>query len=287
MKKFDNIVVGLDISNTSISILKRAFLLAQQNDSKITIVHAIANHWFTELFTSLKLEKIQKHTEENIQKILQDVDTQNIEYSIIIEKETASTFVVDTAQKINASLIVIGANEKGDVNFSLLGSTAHKIAQNSKIPLIVVKNFSEKKYENIASFTDLSEISYKSLSFAKDFFQKNEISVIYAYNQMSEITLKYYEEIENQETIQSNITNKENEKVTLFEEKYNISNVTTIETDAGISSALSKYVDTNKNDLIIMGSKGLNNSTAFIYGSTTSYLMENLKSDLLIYVSDK
>jgi len=285
MKKFDNIVVGLDISNTSISILKKAFLLAKINNSKITIVHAIANNWFTELFTPLKFEKIQKHTQENIQNILNDINTDGIDYSIIIEKETTSNFVVDTAQNLDASLIVIGANEKQNKELTLLGSTAHKIAQNSNIPLLIVKNSSEKLYENIVSFTDLSEVSYNSYTFAKDFFKKNDVKIIYAYNQMSEFTLKYYEEFDNKENITSNIQNKEKAQVEAFKEKHLIENIHSIESDRGISTTLLDYVDTNNNDLVVMGSKGLNNSTAFIYGSTTSYLMENLKSDILIYVS--
>ena len=285
MRKFDNIVVGLDISKTSISILKKAFLLAKINNSKITIVHAIVNNWFTELFTPVKLEKVQKHTTKNIQKVLEEIDTIGIEYSIIIGKDTASNFVVDTAKTIDASLIVIGANEKEDQEIALLGSTAHKIAQNSNIPLLIVKNSSEISYENIVSFTDLSEVSYSSFIFAKDFFKTNDVKIIYAYNQMSEFTLKYYEEFENKESITSNIHNKEQEKVETFKEKYNIKNLLSIESDKGISSALLDHVNANHNDLVIMGSKGLNNSTSFIYGSTTSYLMENLQSDLLIYVS--
>jgi len=285
MKKFDNIVVGLDITKTSISILKRAFLLAKINGSTITIVHAIANNWFTELFTPLKFEKIQTHTKENIQNVLSDIDTEGVNYSIIIEKETASNFVVDTAKNINASLIIIGANEKQNKELTLLGSTAHKIAQNSNIPLLIVKNPSEKSYENIISFTDLSEISYTSLTFAKEFFKQENIPSIYAYTQMSEFTLKYYEEFDNNENITSNIQNKEQQRVDQFKQTHNVSNIHSIESDTGISSSLLNHVHSNNCDLVIMGSKGLNNSTAFIYGSTTSYLMENLKSDILIYVS--
>ena len=66
MKKFENIVVGLDISKASISILQRAFLLAKENNAKVTIIHAIDTNWFAELFTSSNLEELHNRTKNLI-----------------------------------------------------------------------------------------------------------------------------------------------------------------------------------------------------------------------------
>lgn len=287
MKKFENIVVGLDISTVSISILQRAFLLAKENNSKVTIVHAIDTNWFAELFVSSKLEELQTQTKENIEEIISLIDTYDVEHSIIINKESASTLVVETAKNLDACLIIIGANGKDDKEITLLGSNAHKIAQNSKMPIIIVKDSRKKEYKNIVSFTDLSEISHASFTFAKEFFKEDNIKTIYAYNQMSELTLKYYNQFDQKEQIHADMKNKESQKVLEFVDKYNLSEIQTLETEAGISSALLNYVEINNPDLVVLGSKGVNNSSAFLYGSTTSYLMENLKSDLLIYVPQK
>lgn len=287
MKKFDNIVVGLDISKTSISVLQRAFLLAKESDAKVTIVHAINTSWFTELFSSSNLEELQTQTRKNIEEIIELIDTKDTEYSILIDKESASTLVVETAKKLDACLIIIGANDKENKDITLLGSTAHKIAQNSKMPIIIVKSDSIKDYNNIVSFSDLSEISYASLKFAKDFFKKDAIQTIYAYNQMSELTLKYYNKFDQKDKIHTDIQNKEKEKLNIFSDTYNVKEIEAIETEAGVSSALLSYAETHKPDLIVLGSKGVNNTSAFLYGSTTSYLMENLTNDLLIYVPEQ
>jgi len=153
--------------------------------------------------------------------------------------------------------------------------------------MIIVRNAFEGAYENIVSFTDLSEISYTSLSYAQDLFNQKDIKVVYAYKQMSEIALQYYNKVDNKEKIYASIQEKAILDVENFEKKYNINNIKSIETQSGVSSALLHFVDTNKNDLVVMGSKGVNNSSAFLYGSVTSYLMENIKSDILIYVPQK
>ncbi|RXJ63211.1 universal stress protein, partial [Halarcobacter ebronensis] len=57
MKGFENIVVGLDISKHSTYVLQKAFTLAKENSSKVTIVHAIDKGWFSELFSASNFEE--------------------------------------------------------------------------------------------------------------------------------------------------------------------------------------------------------------------------------------
>jgi len=42
-------------------------LLAKENDSKITIVHARDSIWFTELFTASNFDELQTRQKQNIE----------------------------------------------------------------------------------------------------------------------------------------------------------------------------------------------------------------------------
>lgn len=285
METFKNIVVGLDISKNSTFVLQRAFLLAKENNSKVTIVHAIDNSWFSDLFSNF--DELKDHAIKSIESQISQVDTKEVEYSVLVEKETASTFVVDTAKSLNAYLIIIGANEKDNNEVAVLGSTAHKIAQNGKLPMIIVKNPCNDNYKNIVAFSDLSEVSFKSLVFAKEFFKQEDIKTVYAYKQMGEIALRYYNEDKNKDKIQLGIKQKESAKFEKFVEEFKITNAELIESNIGVNSALTNYVASNSNDLVVLGSTGVSNPNTFFFGSTTSFLMENLKSDLLIYIPNK
>ncbi len=285
METFKNIVVGLDISKNSTFVLQRAFLLAKENNSKVTIVHAIDNSWFSDLFSNF--DELKDHAIKSIESQISQVDTKEVEYSVLVEKETASTFVVDTAKSLKAYLIIIGANEKDNNEVAVLGSTAHKIAQNGKLPMIIVKNPCNDNYKNIVAFSDLSEVSFKSLVFAKEFFKQEDIKTVYAYKQMGEIALRYYNEDKNKDKIQLGIKQKESAKFEKFVEEFKITNAELIESNIGVNSALTNYVASNSNDLVVLGSTGVSNPNTFFFGSTTSFLMENLKSDLLIYIPNK
>ena len=286
MNNFKNIVVGLDISKNSLSVLKRAFLLAKNNNSKITIVHAIDTNWFSELFSDSNIDELKEHALNSIKEQIELIDTNSIEYSIEIDKETASTYVVDTAVNINADLIIIGANEKDDKKISLLGSTAHRIAQNFKLPLLIVKNSCENEtYKKAVAFTDLSEVSLKSINFSREFFKQN-LKVVYIYKQMSEIAFRYYNEFENKEKIQLGIKKKEQAKFDKFTKEHKLEDKEILEESFGLNDALLDYTIKNNNDLVVIGSNGVNYTGSFFYGSTASYLMENLKSDILIYIPE-
>ncbi|RXK14393.1 hypothetical protein CP965_02795 [Halarcobacter mediterraneus] len=286
MNSFKNIVVGLDISKSSLFVLKRAFLLAKNNNSKVTIVHAIDTNWFSELFSDSNLDELKEQALINIKEQIELIDTKGIEYSIEVDKEAASTYVVDTAVNIGADLIIIGANEKDDRKISLLGSTAHKIAQNFKLPLLIVKNPCENEnYKKPVAFTDLSEVSLKSINFSRKFF-KQEIKVVYIYKQISEIAFRYYNEFENKDKIQLGIKKKEEEKFKKFTNEHHFKDNELIEESFGLNDALLSYSTKNNNDLVVIGSNGVNYTGSFFYGSTASYLMENLKSDVLIYIPE-
>lgn len=284
MKGFKNIVVGLDISKHSTYVLQKAFTLAKKNNSKVTIVHAIDNNWFSELFSTSNFDELKSHAMTTINTQLSHVDTKEVEYEILVDKGSASELVVKAAKDLDAYLIIIGANEKDQDEIAILGSTAHKIAQNGRIPMIIVKNPCEGDYKNMVAFTDLSETSYKSLTFAKKLLNQERIKTTYMYTQISEIAIKYYNEDKNKQKIQQGIKEKENARFGDFIDKYDLKDTELVESNIGVNSGLMNYVEKNKNDLVILGSRGVNNSNSFIFGSTTSFLMENLKSDLLIYV---
>ena len=287
MKGFENIVVGLDISKHSTYVLQKAFTLAKENNSKVTIVHAIDKGWFSELFSASNFEELKSHAITTIKEQLSHVDTKEVNYNILIDKDSGSELVVKTAKELDAYLIIIGANEKDHDEVAVLGSTAHKIAQNGRVPMIIVKNPCEGNYKNIVAFTDLSETSFKSLVFAKELLNQERIKTVYTYKQMGEIALKYYNEDKNKQKIQQGIKEKENAKFGNFIKEYDLKDTEIVESNLGVNSGLVNYVKTNNNDLVVLGSNGVSNPNSFVFGSTTSFLMENLKSDLLIYVPKK
>jgi len=288
MKNFSNIVVGLDISNNAQEVLNRAFLVAKRNDSKVTIVHAVDSGFFGNFIKSENVEKLKDIATKNIKKILEAVDTQSLNYHIEVQNSKPTVLIMNVAKDKEASMIVVGANEKKNFATTVLGSTAHNIAQKSHLPLLIVKNKPNEAYKKIVAFTDISEVSKKSILFSKEFFNQQNIRCVYAYKLMSDeaFALRYDEkDQEVRAEIEKKIKIYEQKQFDDFVKQNNIKDAQLIEDRVGVTNALANYVDENANDLVVLGSSGVNDTGARLYGSTASSLMQSLNCDVLVYIS--
>ncbi len=53
---------------------------------------------------------------------------------------------------------------------------------------------------------------------------------------------------------------------------------------ASINEDLLEYIIKEKSDLLVLGSKGVDNLNSFVFGSTASYLVQSSPVDVLVYV---
>ncbi|MGB6327770.1 MAG: universal stress protein [Halarcobacter sp.] len=282
-----NIVVGIDLSKSSLEVLKRAFQLAKLKDAKLTIVHAIDKGLFDMYFSEFNndelIEKAKKEIEVKIDK-LQEI---NVEYSMLVKIITPVNLIVETVKEIKTDLIVIGVNSVDDFNTKIFGSTSIKTIQNTKLPVLIVKNNCLDEYKNILAFTDLSEVSVKSIKFTQDFFVNSKIKVIHAYKQLNDFVLTFYNSIEAKKKIQKNIVEKAEKQFDEFKEENKIVDGELIEIYHGVSAVLLNKANEENKDLVVLGSNGVNNAGSFLYGSTALYMIENVKNDILVYVPNE
>lgn len=279
-----NIVVGIDGSIISDEVLKRTFLLAKDKSVNITVVHIIETTLMETFFTNKNSDEVKQELMMKIAQEVQKLNKYNANTTIIVTEGVAADQIISKAQDLNAQLIIIGANGKKDLSNKVFGSTAHKIAQKSNLPLLVVKNSCEKEYTNILAFSDLTPVSQKSIEFARDFFNQAEFKLVHAYKQLSDFTLTFYNALEAKEKLQDKVKNDIVKKFEDFTKQVNIENSKLIEAYYSFNDVLLEASNKEKNDLIVLGSHGIKNTTSFLHGSTSSFLMENVQSDVLVYV---
>lgn len=282
-KVMKNIVVGIDISKMSNEVLKRAILISENKNAHLIVVHTIDSKWF-EGFLSNKVDTMKITTTKKIEEEIEKLNLNNVKISLIITTGAPAEEIVEKAEEFEAELIIIGANAKDDLNNSLFGSTAHKIAQKSHLPLLIVKNACVKEYQNILAFSDLTATSEKSINFAKDFFENSKFKLICAYNQPSDFMLTFYNEIEQKDAIKEDIKKKMEDEFSEFKQKVVIDNGSLIESYYNFNDVLLEASKKEQNDLVVLGSHGVKTANTLIFGSTSSYLMEAVGSDILIYV---
>ncbi len=66
-------------------------------------------------------------------------DHKNVSDNVLIKKGTPAEVIVETAQKLNCDLIVMGTHGQGAITDMLIGSTAKRVVGKSPIPVLVIR----------------------------------------------------------------------------------------------------------------------------------------------------
>ena len=288
MGTLNRIIAAIDSSKIADEVLKRALLLAKNEDSQITIVHTIDVPWFDvpDYFGKETKEidetQIRKKIESKIQELNEDT---NIKCSVLVSKGDAADKIIYEAKRENAQMIILGAHSKEDMTTKKFGSTAQKVTQESHLPVLVVKNPANENYKNILAPTDLSEFSQKSIIFTKEVFEKDDIKLAYIYQQPSGTDMDFYSLApEEKEILNKRIKLYAKQDLEKFEKSVGIEKGELVDSSTTIENDLVNFIKKNNNDLVIVGSHGIKNIRSFLFGSTASYLMKESPSDILVYV---
>ncbi|MCD6152841.1 MAG: universal stress protein [Syntrophobacterales bacterium] len=152
-----NILYATDLSQNSAFAFRYAILLADASDAKITILYVlpdvdsamevpIITQMGEERYYKLRKEK-SRETIEKIEKRLSDFSRGELKNgqgrkdrvaSILIHEGDAADEILNTADKLNSDIIVLGAHGKGILTHTFPGTVPDKLLRRSRRPVLVV-----------------------------------------------------------------------------------------------------------------------------------------------------
>lgn len=288
MKKLKKIIVGLDVFDKSNNVLKRAFMMAKQNKAELFIIYAVETPWFSmpSYFGGKKItvdiEGITKKIEKKIKAVNRD---DKVPYRVIVREGDAEDVLLYESKLLKAELIVIGANTKNKKKF--LGTTAQKVAHQSHLPVLVVKNRVKDPYNNILAPTDFGIQSKQSVLFAKSICPSAKMKAVYAYEAFYPVgmyTVGTYT-LETLDIEQYNESAKAFAKNNLkeFMQDVDIGKGKVIDGGFNSKEVLLKYIKKESYDLVVVGSRGTAGFKALL-GSMASSILRETPTDALVYV---
>ena len=283
MKKLKRIVVGIDVFAESNNVLKRAFMMAKQNKAELFIVHAVQAPWFSvpSYFGNKEITVDTKGITKKIEKKIKaaDKDT-NVLYSILVKEGAADDILRYESKLVKADLIIIGANTKNKKK--VLGTTAEKIAHQSHLPVLIVKNSAKDTYKNIVAPTDFHTQSKQSILFVQNIFPTAKINVV---NSSEVIYVDGPYTVVGPGFVQYNEVAKACAEKDLkdFMKELSIKKGKIIDGKANSKKTLLKYIDKGSYDLVVVGSRGTTGFKALL-GSVASSILRETPKDVLVYV---
>ena len=288
MKKIKRIIVGIDVFTKSNNVLKRALMVAKQNKAELFIVHAVQTPWFS-VPSYFGGKEITVNTEGIKKKIAKKIKALNsngkVAYSVLVKEGNASDIILYESKLLKADMIVIGANTKNKKNF--LGSTAEKVAYQSHLPILIVKNRVKDPYQNIVAPTDFQTQSKQSILFAKNIFPAVKIKAVHAYEVFyaagiytaGSYTLEGLDIELYNESAKAAAENNLKE----FMQDVGIGKGKVIDGELNSRESLLKYINKGSYDLVVIGSRGTSGFKALL-GSVASSILRESPTDVLIYV---
>ena len=152
-----NILYLTDLSKNSAYVFRYAVQLARTFDAKITVLHVLKKidpameipilvHIGEEAYQKLIEEKeqdiikgikdrLQEFTEKELQ---DDPEGTNRVSAILVYEGNPVAEILETANKLNSDLVVMGDHSKGILAHTFLGSTAERLLRHIRRPVLVV-----------------------------------------------------------------------------------------------------------------------------------------------------
>lgn len=145
-------------------VLSRAIQLATLHSARIVLLHVIESDPSAEFIgvsarkKSDLRESLQSQASAKLKELL--VDSGRVRRSDVrIEFGAPHELITRVASDISADLIVIGAHQRQSLSAKILGSTADRVLRTSPVPILVVKRQSIKPYKKVVVAIDFSPSS--------------------------------------------------------------------------------------------------------------------------------
>lgn len=142
MAIYNHVLLALDLhAGCDEAVIKQALETVQENNAKLTIVHAIEHinaYGVAQAYPAvLELEQeMLKQAKDELAKICNKYQINNVEQ--IIEIGSPKLVVLDTAKKVGADLILVGSHGRHGLGV-LLGSTANAILHHAPCDVLAVR----------------------------------------------------------------------------------------------------------------------------------------------------
>jgi len=285
MKKLKKIVVGIDVFEKSDNVLKRALMVAKDNNADLFIVHAVKTPWLDvpSYFGSKDIAIDKEGIKKKIEKMIKALNKETkVSCFVFVKEGNADDIILYESKLHQAEMIIIGAHSKAKGKKGIVGTTAEKVANQSHLPVLIVKNPAKKSYKNIIAPTDFGMQSKQSILFAQKVFSTAPISIVHAFET---IYMEGPYAVVGRDLSQYNDVAKSCAKKDLkdFMKEVSVKKGKVIDGELYAKETLLEYIKEGGYDLVVTGSRGTAGFKALL-GSFATYILRETSSDVLVYV---
>jgi len=143
---YQHILVPIDGSATSELALQEALKFAQQQNSRLELVHVLEDIWYFDNDSLLNYAELLKSMRSSGEKILAQAQILAQQAGITVEikllearGKRIANIIVEEAKRWSAELIIIGTHGRSGFSHLLLGSIAEGVVRTAHIPVLLIR----------------------------------------------------------------------------------------------------------------------------------------------------
>lgn len=157
LPNYNDILVATDLSQGSVHAFKHAVMMARRNQARIHLLHVVPEvdasmrAYISALMVKGSLDQFEMQHEEEarleIQRRLKQFaedelanHPEDLERVVTVEVTHGHPVfkILETADRLNVDVIVMGAHGKGAIEHAFLGSTTEKVLRKTRRPVFVI-----------------------------------------------------------------------------------------------------------------------------------------------------
>lgn len=143
---YQHILVPVDGSDLSLSVIQHAVSLAQAFNSKITVTQVltldpyVASEYLSAGQTNDLIERARQYILQNLEKAKAQFQALGLEVeTTLLEGENISRTLTKAVETLNVDLIVLSSHGRSGIKKLLMGSVAQNLITEASVPVFVVK----------------------------------------------------------------------------------------------------------------------------------------------------
>lgn len=284
-----------DLSAPSRQAVERAALMARASGASLTAVHVIDHSLMDELRLRLAhapqlIEKLTAQGQQGLDALLQPV-IQRFELPIRTEVVMGAVLeeLLAAAARTQATLIVVGARGEGYLRRWTLGTTAERLLNRSRVPVLVVKQPVHEEYRRVLIPVDFSPWSTITVGLVRQLLPNAHLVLMHAWSvPFREKLLFAGVELEQIEIFGNTAQIQARQRLQQLADEHALEvsmwTPSVVEGDADLCIA-SQELEQDC-DLIAMGKQGQRAVEAVLLGSVTEHVLSESQSDVLVVTND-
>ncbi len=143
---YQRILVPIDGSATSERALDEAIKFAQQQNSRIELVHVLEDIWYFDNENYLNYAELVQVIHSSGEKILAQAQNKFLQAGVAVDirlleaqGERIANVIIHEAKHSLANLIIIGTHGRSGFSRMLLGSVAEGVVRTAPIPVLLIR----------------------------------------------------------------------------------------------------------------------------------------------------